>query len=158
MIGHRFTWTTHRSYPTKSTVVPARVWVDTATAASLSTTTATYLEVQEILDKAWLYGWKRATRLKGFEEYTTAEGSYWAWTTKCRNASWLGQGAVAPFSWGKSARARPPSLPPPLPNMKWATTGNSAVPWITQWRMSVHIEKPWNLNLNEPMILAGLPL
>ena len=67
----------HKSYPTKSTVVPPRSQVDTATDTSSSTTTATYLEVQELLDKAQLYGQQKrmeegykVTKWKGFEEHT----------------------------------------------------------------------------------------
>jgi hypothetical protein len=66
----------------------------------------------------WMEEGYKVARLKGFEEYMRAEGSYWAWTTKCRNALQLGQGAMALFSWRKLAQAQPPSLPPPLPNMK----------------------------------------
>ena len=68
----------HKSYPTKSTVVPPRSQVDTATDASSSTTTATYLEVQELLYEARLYGRQKrmeegykVAKWKGFdsEEY-----------------------------------------------------------------------------------------
>ena len=63
----------HKSYPTKSTVVLPRSQVDTATDVTSSTTTATYLEVQELLDEARLYGRMeegyKVVKWKGFEEY-----------------------------------------------------------------------------------------
>ena len=100
MIGHRFTWIMPKSYhPTKSTVVPLRSQVDTATDASSSTTTATYLEVQELLDKAWLYGQQK--RMEEGYKAVNEKGlrSTWGWgillSKDNKMLDWLATGAVA---------------------------------------------------------------